>query len=166
MQQRHGNAAAPQQRVTISSVRCAILSMSWQTLASVSCLLCCAGWARAPHRLVVSLAALVWLTFPADEIVMNGWGAQMLVTQRGLSRLSWQYLHQAKPPSQPYPMVGRHIHVSSRQIHVRFTQASTRVASTRFFFALGKGEGARWVAAKLHRVRAGVDHLRHSGRAE
>eukprot|EP01046_Picozoa_sp_COSAG06_P089337 COSAG06_NODE_35723_length_456_cov_1.011204_1_plen_70_part_01 len=39
----------------------------------------------AAHRLVVSLAAFVWLTFPADEIVMNGWGAQMLVTQRGLS---------------------------------------------------------------------------------
>jgi hypothetical protein len=151
-QQRHGNAAAPHhattQRVTISSVRCDCdpqhADMSWQKLASVSCLLCsavlcsaalCAALLRSglrcsavlccalvcaapPYRLVVSLAALVWLTFPADEIVMNGWGAQMLVTQRGLSRLSWQYLHQAKPPSQPHPMVGRHIHVSSRQINV------------------------------------------------
>ncbi len=42
---------------------------------------------------------------------------------------------------------------------------AARVVET-FLAVLGEGEGAWGVAAKLHRVGTGVDHLRHSGRAE
>ena len=58
---------------------------------------------RSSSRLVVSLACLAWLTLPADEIVMNGCGAQMLVTQRGLDSDSWQCLAKVSEPGGSLP---------------------------------------------------------------